>query len=145
MPLEPGAVLEGTITGITAFGAFVSLGDGQTGLVHISEVADNFVKDINEHLKKGQKVMVKVISVDERNKVKLSIRQATPKTQKPVDIDWEREKEKEVKKKPTGFEDQLTKYLKDADEKWQVIKKGSEPRRRRTGYSRRKDNVGMED
>ena len=57
MQVEVGAVVEGTVTGITKFGAFVSLPDGKSGLVHISEIANTYVNDVNEFLKLGDKVM----------------------------------------------------------------------------------------
>ena len=63
MTLEAGNILEGTVVNITNFGAFVELEGGKTGLVHISEVADSFVKDIRQHLKEQDKVKVKVISI----------------------------------------------------------------------------------
>src|SRR5579875_2995856 len=77
MSLAVGSVVEGTVTGITNFGAFVELPTGQTGLVHISEVADTYVRDINEFLKKSDKVKVKILSVGPGGKkIGLSIRQA---------------------------------------------------------------------
>lgn len=64
MSIEVGSKLQGKVTGITNFGAFIELPDGKTGLVHISEVADNYVKDINEHLTVGDEVTVKVLNVE---------------------------------------------------------------------------------
>lgn len=69
MALEVGAIVEGIVTGITNFGAFVTLPDGRTGLVHISEIADAYVKDINEYVKTNEKVQVKVLSVDPSGKI----------------------------------------------------------------------------
>ncbi len=79
MAIEVGTKLEGKVTGITHFGAFVELSEGVTGLVHISEIADNYVKDVNDHLKVGDKVLVKVINVDKDGKIGLSIKQAVDK------------------------------------------------------------------
>ena len=76
MSIEVGSKLQGKVTGITNFGAFVELPDGKTGLVHISEVADNYVKDINEHLSQGDQVEVKVINVGDDGKIGLSIKKA---------------------------------------------------------------------
>ncbi|MEY8351109.1 S1 domain-containing RNA-binding protein [Bacillus cereus] len=76
MSIEVGSKLQGKVTGITNFGAFVELPEGLTGLVHISEVADNYVKDINEHLKVGDQVEVKVINVEKDGKIGLSIKKA---------------------------------------------------------------------
>ncbi|KAJ3197125.1 hypothetical protein HK101_005865 [Irineochytrium annulatum] len=76
MAIEVGTKLEGKVTGITHFGAFVDLSGGVTGLVHISEIADNYVKDVNDHLKLNDLVTVKVINVDKDGKIGLSIKQA---------------------------------------------------------------------
>jgi S1 RNA binding domain protein len=76
MAIEVGAKLEGKVTGITNFGAFVDLSGGVTGLVHISEIADNYVKDVKDHLKIEDIVKVKVINVDKDGKIGLSIKQA---------------------------------------------------------------------
>jgi S1 RNA binding domain protein len=76
--LQVGSIVEGVVTGITNFGAFVLLPNGETGLVHISEVADSYVKDINEHLQKKDKIKVKILSVNGDGKVGLSIRRASP-------------------------------------------------------------------
>ena len=76
MSIEVGSKLQGKVTGITNFGAFVELPEGSTGLVHISEVADNYVKDINDHLKVGDLVEVKVINVEKDGKIGLSIKKA---------------------------------------------------------------------
>ncbi|CAI8891340.1 MULTISPECIES: S1 domain-containing RNA-binding protein [Bacillus] len=76
MSIEIGSKLQGKVTGITNFGAFVELPEGLTGLVHISEVADNYVKDINDHLKVGDQVEVKVINVEKDGKIGLSIKKA---------------------------------------------------------------------
>lgn len=74
--LEIGAIVDGKVTGLTGFGAFVSLPDGKSGMVHISEVSDNFVKDIKEFLKEGQEVKVKVVGISPEGKISLSIRKA---------------------------------------------------------------------
>lgn len=78
MQLEVGKVYEGKVTGITKFGAFVELEKNTTGMVHISEVANSFVSDINEHLHEGQEVKVKVMTVGDDGKIALSIKKALP-------------------------------------------------------------------
>ncbi|MEE0204192.1 MAG: S1 RNA-binding domain-containing protein [Oscillospiraceae bacterium] len=78
MQLEVGEVFEGKVTGITKFGAFVAMPDGKNGLVHISEIANTFVSDINEFVKTGETVKVKVIGIGEGGKVNLSMKQAQP-------------------------------------------------------------------
>ena len=71
MTLMAGNILEGTVVNITNFGAFVEI-EGKTGLVHISEVADSFVKDIRQHLNEQDKVKVKVTEIDSQNRINLS-------------------------------------------------------------------------
>lgn len=135
MTLQVGNILEGTVVNITNFGAFVEV-SGKTGLVHISEISETYVKDIRKHLKEQDKVKVKVIGIDENGKISLSIRQATPpakRTSKPAEIDWDYEK-----KKASGlsFEDRLAKFLKESEERFQDIKKNQESKRS-GGYSRK--------
>ena len=76
MQLEVGAVIEGKITGITKFGAFVVLEEGKSGLVHISEVANAFVNDVHDFVQEGQSVKVKVIGIGQDGKINLSIKKA---------------------------------------------------------------------
>jgi S1 RNA binding domain protein len=84
MSIQVGSVVEGVVTGITNFGAFVELPGGKVGLIHISEVADVYVRDVKDFLKEQDKVKVKVLSVDERGKIGLSIKQLQePSTRKP--------------------------------------------------------------
>lgn len=84
MQLEVGEVFEGKVTGITKFGAFVAMPDGKNGLVHISEIANTYVSDINEYVKEGQMVKVKVIAIGENGKVNLSMKQAQPAPERPA-------------------------------------------------------------
>ena len=76
MLLEVGKIYEGKVTGITKFGAFVDLGEGKTGMVHISEVASTFVKEITDHVSQGDTVKVKVLNIAEDGKISLSIKRA---------------------------------------------------------------------
>ena len=85
MSIEVGSKLQGKVTGITNFGAFVEIEQGKTGLVHISEVADNYVKDINDHLCVGDEVKVKVINVEKDGKIGLSIKKAIDKPKRQRD------------------------------------------------------------
>ncbi|MCD8146844.1 MAG: S1 RNA-binding domain-containing protein [Clostridiales bacterium] len=78
MELEIGAILDGKVTGITKFGAFVALPGGRSGLVHISEVAYSYVNDVNEFLTVGQEVKVKVIGMEGNSRINLSIKQTLP-------------------------------------------------------------------
>jgi len=83
MELAVGSILEGKVTGITKFGAFVSLPGGRSGLVHISEIAYSYVNDVKDHLAEGQTVTVKIIGIDENRRINLSIKQALPPPPKP--------------------------------------------------------------
>lgn len=140
--LEIGAIVEGKITGLTAFGAFVSLPDGKSGMVHISEVSASFVKDINDFLKEGQTVRVKVVSISEEGKISLSIRKAEPKQEKsPSDRNGgearrpyrnDRPRSTNVwqgqptKKEATSFEDMMAQFKQASDEKMSDLKRSSE-------------------
>ena len=81
MELTVGTVLEGKVKSITNFGAFVSLPENKTGMVHISEVANAYVSDIRQHLTEGQDVKVVVIGC-ENGKINLSIKRLEPKPQR---------------------------------------------------------------
>lgn len=83
MQVEIGEILEGKVTGITKFGAFVELEEGKTGMVHISEVSNSYVEDINQFLKEGDVVKVKVINITEDGKISLSIKKTQPKPERP--------------------------------------------------------------
>ena len=73
-----GEILNGRVTGITAFGAFVTLENGKSGLIHISEVASSYVRDVHDYLSEQQEVRVKVIGISPEGKISLSLRQAAP-------------------------------------------------------------------
>ncbi len=139
--LEIGAILEGKITGLTAFGAFVSLPDGKSGMVHISEVSSSFVKDIKDFLKEGQTVKVKVVGISDEGKISLSIRKAEPQKEKapfeqkegapqrprrndrPRANVWQGQP---TKKEATSFEDMMAQFKQVSDEKMSDLKRSSE-------------------
>ena len=83
MEFGVGSIVEGKVTGITKFGAFVSLPGGRSGLVHISEIAYTYVNDVKDHLTEGQEVKVKVISIDDNNRINLSIKKAMDPPPRP--------------------------------------------------------------
>jgi len=115
-----GAVVEGVVTGITRFGAFVLLPGGKTGLVHISEVADAYVNDIKEFLKENDRVKVKVLSYDGNQKIGLSIRQAQPGTRSGrtggggSGFGGGRGR---GAGRPQNFEDKLARFMKESEDK----------------------------
>lgn len=83
MEFGVGSIVEGKVTGITKFGAFVSLPGGRSGLVHISEIAYTYVNDVKDHLTEGQEVKVKVIGIDDNNRINLSIKKAMDPPPRP--------------------------------------------------------------
>lgn len=108
MTVQIGNKLEGKVTGITKFGAFVELPGGVTGLVHISEIAETYVTDIHQHLKIGDVVIVKVVSIRE-GKVGLSIKKAVDRpATKP---------QRHARDWGEGFEDKLNRFLKDSEDR----------------------------
>ncbi|NLC43947.1 MAG: RNA-binding protein S1 [Clostridiales bacterium] len=136
MSVEVGQIIEGSVTGITNFGAFVELGEGKTGMVHISEIADAYVKDIHEFLKIKDKVKVKVLSIDDKGKISLSVRQAkvVKKSSRPAEVDWSKDKDQRTQNSGS-FEDALSKFMKDSEERMTDIKR-SRDSKRGGGYSR---------
>lgn len=161
MQVNIGDIVEGKVTGLTNFGAFVKLTTGEVGMVHISEVASSYVKDIKEFLAEGQEVKVKILSVNEAGKISLSIKQAEPKPAEshshssenggrrdgfsdrkpsrprrspPV---WQGSRQEE---KPQSFEDMMTKFKQTSDERQSGLKKANEGGRR--GNSRRGNGNG---
>lgn len=83
MQLEIGEIYTGKVTGITKFGAFVSFENGQTGMVHISEVSTVFVNEIKDFVQEGQEVKVKVLGITDEGKVSLSMKKAMPQEERP--------------------------------------------------------------
>lgn len=141
MSIEVGSKVQGKVTGITNFGAFVELPDGKTGLVHISEVADNYVKDINEHLKVGDEVEVKVMNVEADGKIGLSIRKAKPQAERPERPqrprrENNRSNDRNDRQPKESFEQKMARFLKDSDERLTTLKRATESKRGGRGARR---------
>lgn len=153
MSIEVGDVVEGKVTGITKFGAFIELPDGKVGLVHISEVADVYVNDVKDFLKEGQTVKVKVLAVDDRGKIGLSIKRLQPKPETPTGRggvptgnfprpprrpgnDFHRPSGRFNSSGPLSFEDKLSKFLKDSDERLTDLRKKTDSKRGGRGARR---------
>ena len=138
MQLEVGAVLEGKVTGITKFGAFVALPGNRTGMVHISEVAPTFVKEIRDYVTENQTVKVKVLNISEDGKISLSMKkavepaaaQAQKRPARPGNFEWQA-----TKKEASSFEDMMSSFKKSSDEKMSDLKKCMDSKR--GGFSRR--------
>lgn len=161
MSIEVGMILEGKVSGITKFGAFVDLPESKTGMVHISEVAHTYINEIADHVKVGQTVKVKVLAIN-NGKISLSMKQAEPQEPKkvdksernfnrrgssprqpykpappvksPGDYEWQGAK----KNTPTSFEDMMSKFKQTSEDKMSDLKRGGESR----GYSRRGNGNG---
>lgn len=133
MELKVGTVLEGKVSGIMKFGAFVSLPNGKSGLVHISEISNSYVNDVKDFLAEGQIVKVKIIGIDEAGRINLSIKKADMTASAPAPA---------PKKYPAAppsntFEDKLKAFMQDSESKMSSMKnapekKGGIPRRLRT-------------
>ena len=143
--MEPGSVVEGKVTRITNFGAFVELEDGRFGLIHISEVADEYVNDVSDFLEEGQTVQAKVVSIDANGKVALSIKKLkqqqkaeTGKFRVPKGKVQGRSERKPNRQSSASFEDKLSKFLKDSDERLTDLKRKTDSKRGGRG-SRRSD------
>ncbi len=138
MSVEVGDIIEGKVLNIMQYGVFVQLDEEIKGLIHISEVSNKFVSDINTVLKKGQLVKVKVIS-NEKGKIALSIKQLEPKDNnanfKEKRFNNKREhhnnynRESREDTQPKTFEDILSKFLKDSEERQVDIKRNFETKR----------------
>ncbi|EGL81874.1 RNA binding S1 domain protein [Caldalkalibacillus thermarum TA2.A1] len=124
--VEVGSKLEGKVTGITNFGAFVELPDGVTGLVHISEIADQYVKDVNDFLKVNDIVKVKVINVEENGKIGLSIKQAQDS----------RPKSRASSRRKDSFEDKISKFLRESEDRLMSLKRQMDTKRGGRGSRR---------
>lgn len=124
MAYEIGSILEGKVTGITKFGVFVSFPDGKSGMVHISEVASTFVKEIRDYVSENQAVKVKVVNITDDGKIALSMKrvQEVPvkeikTTRPPMQIEWSNKNSDSL-----SFEDKLNKFKQDSDEKMLDLK-----------------------
>lgn len=142
MQLEVGAILEGKVTGITKFGAFVELPGGKTGMVHISEVAPTYVKEIRDNVSENQVVKVKVLSISEEGKISLSMKKAVPPPPpgrrrpahqspgRPGGFEWQ-----SSKSEPASFEDMMSRFKQSSDEKMSDLKRSVDSKR--GGFTKR--------
>lgn len=119
MTFEVGTLLEGKVTATTKFGAFVALPEGRSGMVHISEIAASYVKEVTDHIEVGQIVKVVVLGEDERGRISLSIKQAQRQDKNPAAAS-------------KSFEDMLSKFMADSTDKISDLKKGEPVRNRRS-------------
>ena len=134
MALEVGSIVEGKVSGITGFGAFVDLPEKKTGLVHISELARDYVKDVHDHLTVGQTVRVKILTMEPNGKISLSIKKAVepkprsaPFSGRPAEVTFPASSGGAE----LSFEDKMAKFKQTSDERMLDIKRNVESRRGR--------------
>lgn len=136
MDFKVGDIVEGKITTITSFGVFADIGNGKSGMVHISEVARNYVNDIKEHVKVDDVVKMKILNIGEDGKISLSIKRALPPEKKGDDAP--RRERKSVpqkqsidstytwtpkKSEPASFEEMMNRFKQTSDEKFSDLKR----------------------
>lgn len=124
MAIAVGEIYTGTVTGVTKFGAFVKIDERTTGLVHISEVADTYVKEVSDFLTVGDEVKVKVLTIGDDGKIGLSIKKAVaPPPPKP-------QPQESAAARNDRFESKLAEFMKNSNEKLNQLKRHQEGRRR---------------
>ena len=144
MEFGVGSILDGKVTGITKFGAFVALPGGRSGLVHISEIAYSYVNEVSDHLHEGQEVKVKVIGIDQANRINLSIKQVAPPPPRPQGDRPPRPQgdrrsapntfvPRPAPKEPSDFEDKLKQFMQSSDSKLSELRYMEKKGSRRTG------------
>jgi S1 RNA binding domain protein len=142
MDIVVGEIVEGKVSGITAFGAFVVVGPGKSGLVHISEIAAEFINNVSDYLTEGQEVTVKVIGTDASGRLNLSIKQASSPVSAPPAFRQSpppharpqrnpaQSKAKIPPAEPT-FEDKLKRFMQDSDSKMSGMKQSQQKNSKR--------------
>ena len=138
MGVEVGSILEGKVTGVKKFGAFVSLPGGQTGMVHISEVSNEYIQELSDVLSEGQEVKVKVMNISDDGKIALSMKRTEPRP-KPTRADtgsvWQ--PRPSAPQGNLSFEDMMSQFKSRSEEKMSDLRRVTEARRG-GGYSRRR-------
>ncbi len=137
MEIVVGNIYDGKVTGITRFGAFVQLAPGKSGMVHISEITNAYVSDINQHLSEGQEVKVKVLGIDSANRINLSIKKAVePLGEQPKGQSYQpRPKQTAPKEEEDPFESKLKAFMQSSESRISDLKSHSD---RRSGGRRRR-------
>lgn len=143
MTIEIGSTVTGTVVKLADYGAIVRLAGGKMGLVHISEVADTYVRDVRDYFQENDRISVKVLKVNDKGRYELSTKQAdvklVPRSERPRDTQkaapqLEEDDERlsfsrERQRSPLTFEDRLTRFMKDSEERQGDIKRNIESKR----------------
>jgi len=124
MDFEVGVILAGKVTGLTKFGAFVTVAPGKSGLVHISEISNTYVSDVKAHLTEGQEVTVKIIGVDQSGRLNLSIKAAAARL--PEEPRRQPQHRSHEAPQEPSFEDKLKRFMQDSDSKMSGLKQYSD-------------------
>ncbi len=132
MTIEVGNIVEGVVTGVAKFGAFVQISDELTGLVHISEVSNDFVKEISDYVHEGDKVKVKVLSMDDKGKIALSMKEAEPKEQRDKGPEAIILTQEITRDESSSFDDMLSKFMKNSNAKIESAKQRKNVRQGKT-------------
>ena len=143
MQLSVGQIVEGRVTGITNFGVFVDLGEGKSGMVHISEVAQTYVNNIRDHVTEGDTVQVKIINIAEDGKIALSIKKALEQKNGRPQSPAKKPKPHfndsfssfgAPKAEPDSFEEMMNRFKQNSEDKFSDLKrKNSDMRRSKRG------------
>jgi len=134
--ISEGQIVEGRVTTITSFGAFVKFDSGETGMIHISEIAEDYVRDIRDYLQEGQIVRCKSLGPGKDGKLSLSIKRLNSDGKKNSGRFSEGNKPSQQENKDMSFEERLSKFLKDSDEKLLDLRRKMDGKRG-GGYGRR--------
>lgn len=144
MAIEIGSTVDGVVVKVTEYGAIVRMQGGKTGLIHISEIADTFVRDVKEYFKEHDRVRVRVLSVNSKGRYELSTKQVeqppqsllSPKSAKTIerppeviDLGPEPESEMETTAVAQSFEERLSRFVKESEERLLQLKRNIESKR----------------
>lgn len=139
MQLEVGTIMTGKVTGITKYGVFVDLGSGKSGMVHISEVAATYVKEIRDFVTDGQEIKVKILAISDDGKISLSMKQAAPPPVREKAAagaprprqggGYRDDSQSAPAAAPASFDDMLSRFMQSSDEKISSLRRSNGDRR----------------
>jgi len=129
MPVAPGDVVEGKVVKVVKFGVIVEVPEGKQGLVHISEIADAFVRDVADYFEEGDSAKVKVLGTDDRGRLQLSVKQA--EVREPIRPVEPPPRRSEQGRGPDSFEDRLSAFLKHSEKRLVDLKRNRDAKRRK--------------
>lgn len=152
MQLEIGSIVEGKVTGITKYGAFVALPEGKSGMIHISEISSEFVREVHDFITENQLLRVKIISIDENGRIALSLKRARAEEEAlkekalaassappsaPAPVTWGGYQKKRQNSTGDPFEDMMNRFKAESEEKIADLRKSIDSKRAGAGFSRK--------